>query len=445
MSPRPDDRDEAPGPPPAGEAAGFLGDLLVGQADLAIRGPADPDRNPGQLHDANRPRFTILDVETSGFRHDGSNSSLSLARRPILHARSTNRSVPPASHRFHVPPSALAEIATAGSSTVQCRMDHRLNPTAAPIKPCASARSAEPTRLRHDGRRQTDHRPASGQQRDPGPARLDGASQQAAHRGPGGHVLRLEVRVDRSETCRTPCRRPGSPRGSAGTRPRVGAWPPRRPAGPAAGPRDISARPATLAAPRPSDASEEHGQADRRPSARRASRRPAGRPGPSPRRTAGRTRARPSSRPGMPRPPARWPSARQGCPSPECPSRSPRLSRLPRGERTCSRIASPTGRAIEPIASSGARARPSSSPAGTDDRGPARSSRWPDGHLGPARSRRRKAAGAGESSRSSSVGPQAGARPGSMKPNKPSESPPICTIPSAVFSRKIASTLPSSQ
>src|SRR5262249_17397167 len=128
-------RDEIPGSPLASEAAGLLGDLGVRQPDLAVRGPADPNRNPGQLHDPNRPRFTILDVEAGGPRQGGCTSSLSLARLPIRHARSTNRSVPPASHRFHVPPSALAEIATAGSSTVQWRIDHRVNPTAAPIKP----------------------------------------------------------------------------------------------------------------------------------------------------------------------------------------------------------------------------------------------------------------------------------------------------------------------
>ena len=40
----------------------------------------------GQLHDANRTRFTILDVETGGFRHDGIDSSLSLPASGILHA-----------------------------------------------------------------------------------------------------------------------------------------------------------------------------------------------------------------------------------------------------------------------------------------------------------------------------------------------------------------------
>ncbi len=127
--------DQAPGPPLAGQAAGFVGEPVVGQVDLAVGGAADPHGDPVQLHDANRPRFTILDVEASGFRHGGSYSSLSLARLPIRHPRSTNRSVPPASQRFQVPPRALAEIATAGSSTVQCKIDHRLNPTAAPIKP----------------------------------------------------------------------------------------------------------------------------------------------------------------------------------------------------------------------------------------------------------------------------------------------------------------------
>ena len=53
--------------------------VAIGQPDLAIRGPADPDRNPGDLHDANRARFTILDVETGGFRHRGIDSSLSHA------------------------------------------------------------------------------------------------------------------------------------------------------------------------------------------------------------------------------------------------------------------------------------------------------------------------------------------------------------------------------
>ena len=128
-------RDEAPRLPPALQAADFVGKVVLGQPHFAVCGAADSDRNPGELHDADRARFTILDVEASGFRHRGIDSSLSHTRGGWLHPRSTNKSVPPASQRFQVPPRALAEIATAGSSTVQCTTDHRLKPTAAPIKP----------------------------------------------------------------------------------------------------------------------------------------------------------------------------------------------------------------------------------------------------------------------------------------------------------------------
>jgi hypothetical protein len=91
------DRREAPGPASPGKAASLRGELLVGQAHLAERGPADPDRNPGQLHDANRTRLTILDVETRGLRHDEIDSSLSLdCRGSFILARRTDRCRRPA-------------------------------------------------------------------------------------------------------------------------------------------------------------------------------------------------------------------------------------------------------------------------------------------------------------------------------------------------------------
>ena len=61
--------------------------------------------------------------------------------------------MPPASQRLQVPPHALAAIATAESSTVQCTTENRLKLVAAPIKPKTSERSAVPTRRTAPGSR----------------------------------------------------------------------------------------------------------------------------------------------------------------------------------------------------------------------------------------------------------------------------------------------------
>src|SRR5262249_51159221 len=116
-------RHEMPRPAPAIQPADFIRQVLHRQPDFAEGSAAHPDRNPGNLHDANRARFTLLNVEACGFRHRGIDPSLSPTLIALDYPRSTNKSVPPASQRFQVPPRALAEIATAGSSTVHCTTD----------------------------------------------------------------------------------------------------------------------------------------------------------------------------------------------------------------------------------------------------------------------------------------------------------------------------------
>ncbi len=126
---------ELPRSTPTEQPADLFGGTEISELNLAVRTATDPDRNPGQLHDANRARFAILDVQTRGFGHRGIDSSLTHTLCGWVYPRSTNKSVPPDSQRFQVPPRALAEIATAGSSTAQCTTDHRVKPRAAPIKP----------------------------------------------------------------------------------------------------------------------------------------------------------------------------------------------------------------------------------------------------------------------------------------------------------------------
>gem|GEM_PF-3538581 len=124
-----------PGSPAPLEPACLFRQLTVGQPNLAIGCAADPNRNPGNLHDSDRARFWILNVETDRFSHGGIDSSVSHAQSGLHYPRSTNKSVPPASQRFQVPPRALAEMATAESSIVQCTAANRLKLKAAPIKP----------------------------------------------------------------------------------------------------------------------------------------------------------------------------------------------------------------------------------------------------------------------------------------------------------------------
>ena len=99
-------------------------------------------------------------------------------------------------------------------------------------------------------------------------------------------------------------------------------------------------------------------------------------------------------------------------PWPVCPSRSDRLSRLPRGESTCSRSPAPAARpASQRQKCARASHHRSEQERAIRDRGRLVSMR----RLvdpGRRRSRRRKAAGAGDSSRSSSDGAQAGPLPG---------------------------------
>ena len=124
-----------PGSPASLEPACLLRQFKVGQPNLAVGCAADPNRNPRNLHDTDRARFSILNVETDRLWHRGIDSSVSHAWSGLLYPRSTNRSVPPASQRFQVPPRALAEMATAESSIVQCTAANRLKLKAAPIKP----------------------------------------------------------------------------------------------------------------------------------------------------------------------------------------------------------------------------------------------------------------------------------------------------------------------
>ena len=54
-----------PGSPAPLEPACLFRYCLVGQPNLAIGCAADPNRDPGNLHDTDRARFSILNVETN--------------------------------------------------------------------------------------------------------------------------------------------------------------------------------------------------------------------------------------------------------------------------------------------------------------------------------------------------------------------------------------------
>src|SRR5262245_58106744 len=54
--------DEIPVPSPAVQATRFIVNVAIGQPYLARRRTANSDRDPGNLHDLNRRRFSILKV-----------------------------------------------------------------------------------------------------------------------------------------------------------------------------------------------------------------------------------------------------------------------------------------------------------------------------------------------------------------------------------------------
>jgi hypothetical protein len=105
-------RHEMPDQPAAFEVALLLGDLGLGQSNLAVRRTADPDREAWKHDDPYRIGVSSLDVQACIFRHRGIDSSMRRTCR-ATYPRSTKRSVPPASQRFQVPPHALAATATA--------------------------------------------------------------------------------------------------------------------------------------------------------------------------------------------------------------------------------------------------------------------------------------------------------------------------------------------
>ena len=123
--------------------------------------------------------------------------------------------------------------------------------------------------------------------------------------------------------------------------------------------------------PRPGPARRAAAASGRRPAiGLRASRRRAGRPGPSPPRTAGRTRARPSCRPGTPRPPASATISTDQAPEARVPQPVAQALAAPaRREEVQQDRPAPAAAPSSP-APARRRGPPSSSPAGTDDRGP---------------------------------------------------------------------------
>ena len=131
--------------------------------------------------------------------------------------RSTNRSVPPASQRLHVPATATAARATAGSSTVQWTAEITPKQAMEPSNPKARARSAGRPSGSTPAAGSGPRAPRSQEARPAGPTRPP--TEQAAHRGVRGGVPRLVVRVDRGEAPEPGPRSSGSPGRSAGLGP----------------------------------------------------------------------------------------------------------------------------------------------------------------------------------------------------------------------------------
>ena len=202
------DRDELPGPAAAAEPAFLVGQVRLGEADVAIRRAADPDRaaargrrrGPGPTH---RPGCADMRIPASWER------LLRETRRPArpdragvgrrAYPRSTNRSVPPASQRFQAPPTALAARAT------EVEFD---GPVDGGEQSKPRRRADQAVSERTVGRPHPPHRPRQPRQAPQGPdrqqpqpdePRLDPPLQEAAHRRRRRRVLRLVIGEDRGE------------------------------------------------------------------------------------------------------------------------------------------------------------------------------------------------------------------------------------------------------